>query len=169
MTTNAGAQDVARGQIGLTLNQGRSTISAEAIKKTFSPEFINRLSHTVYFNSLTLDLIKQIVEKNLIELKKSLAVKNVDMTYTDAVVEHLAQVSFDPIYGARPVARKIDQLIKANLVDEILFGKLKTGGEFQIDFVDAKFDFKFTKSAAPTPNPTPMKSHSKNKKKVTVP
>ena len=132
--------------------------------------------HTVYFNSLTLDLIKQIVEKNLIELKKSLAAKNVDMTYTDAVVDHLAKVSYDPIYGARPVARKIDQLIKANLVDEILFGKLKTGGEFQIDYVNsttgpAALDFKFTKSTPATPSPTATatKNNSKNKKKVTVP
>jgi ATP-dependent Clp protease ATP-binding subunit ClpA len=169
MTTNAGAQDVARGQIGLTPNQGRSTISAEAIKKTFSPEFINRLNHTVYFNSLTLDLIKQIVEKNLVELKKSLAAKNVNMIYSEAVVDHLAQVSYNPIYGARPVARKIDQLIKASLVDEILFGKLKTGGEFKIDFIDSKFEFEFNKSAPASTNPGTGKANSKNKKKVTIP
>ena len=168
LTTNAGAQDVARGSIGLTHNQGRSTIAAESIKKTFSPEFINRLSHIVYFNSLTNDLIKQIVEKNLTELKKSLAQKSINMIYSDAVIDHLAIVSFDPIYGARPVARKIDQLIKANLVDEILFGKLKNGGEVHVDYVNSTghsgLDFKFVENTQP-----PKKNGPKaTKKKVTV-
>lgn len=163
LTTNAGAQDVARGSIGLMNTQARSTIAAESIKKTFSPEFINRLNHIVYFNSLTNDLIKQIVEKNLNDLKKSLAQKSINMNYSEAVIDHLAAVSFDPIYGARPVARKIDQLIKANLVDEVLFGKLKNGGEVQIDFLNSKMDFKFIENSAPV-----KKNGPKAKKKVTV-
>ncbi len=171
LTTNAGAQDVARGQIGLSLNQGRSTIAAESIKKTFSPEFINRLNHIVYFNSLTLDLIKQIVEKNLNELKKSLAQKSINLNYTEAVLDHLATASFDPIYGARPVARKIDQLIKASMVDEILFGKLKNGGEVQIDYISSKLDFKFLETSPPIKKnsaKSTIKDGSKTKKKVTV-
>ena len=163
MTTNAGAQDVARGHIGISANQGRSTIAAESIKKTFSPEFINRLNHIVYFNSLTNDLIKQIVEKNLTELKKSLAQKTINLSYTDSVIDHLAAVSFDPIYGARPVARKIDQLIKSSLVDEILFGKLKNGGEVQIDYINSKLDFNFTEN-----NQSVKKNAPKAKKKATV-
>lgn len=167
LTTNAGAQDVARGQIGLSHTQGRSTIAAESIKKTFAPEFINRLNHIVYFNSLTMDLIKQIVEKNLNELKKSLAQKSINLNCTESVVDHLAKVSFDPIYGARPVARKIDQFIKANLVDEILFGRLKNGGEVQIDYINSTLDFKFLENSAPIKTNN-AKGQQKAKKKVTV-
>lgn len=145
LTTNAGASDVAKGSIGISKND-RQGISAEAIKKTFAPEFINRLDQVVYFNSLTLDLIIKVVEKFLSDLRLTLAHKKVDLNYTDEVSRYLADKGFDPVYGARPIARKIDQLIKSQLVDELLFGKLKDGGRVQIslDNDKLKFDFKPT-------------------------
>lgn len=142
LTTNAGAADVAKGSIGLSAPD-RSGVSAEAIKKTFSPEFINRLDQIVYFNSLTPELIFKVVEKFLSDLRLTLAHKKVDLQFTDAVVQHLADKGFDPIYGARPVARKIDQLIKNQLVDELLFGKLKNGGKVLVDLKKDELSFEF--------------------------
>ncbi|AGH95856.1 ATP-dependent Clp protease ATP-binding subunit ClpA [Pseudobdellovibrio exovorus] len=142
LTTNAGAADVAKGSIGLSAPD-RSGVSAEAIKKTFSPEFINRLDQIVYFNSLTPELIFKVVEKFLSDLRLTLAHKKVDLQFTDDVVQHLADKGFDPIYGARPVARKIDQLIKNQLVDELLFGKLKNGGKVLVDMKKDELSFEF--------------------------
>lgn len=134
MTSNAGAADLAKGFIGLTENASdRRSVSADAIKKTFTPEFLNRLDHTIYFNSLTLDLIELVVEKFLNELKMNLVQKNIQFSFTDKSVKFLAKVSFDPIYGARPVARKIDEHVKTKMVDELLFGKLKNGGVVHLD------------------------------------
>ena len=147
LTSNAGAADVAKGSIGLSsLASQRQSISEEAIKKTFSPEFLNRLDHTVYFNSLTLDLIKQVVEKFLSELKITLALKKIDLAYTDEVIQLLAEKSYDPVYGARPVRRKIDDLIKSQMVDEILFGKLHNGGQVQISVKNNNLSFDYIKS-----------------------
>lgn len=143
LTTNAGAVDVAKGTIGLSKTD-RSGVSAEAIKKTFSPEFINRLDQVVYFNSLTQDLILKVVEKFLADLRLNLAHKKVDFDYTQDVVSHLADKGFDSVYGARPIARKIDQLVKSQLVDELLFGKLKNGGRVHVSLEhdNLKFNFK---------------------------
>lgn len=157
MTSNAGASEVARGKIGIGLSDDRRSVSEDAIKKTFTPEFINRLDQVVYFNSLTLDLIKQVVEKFLSDLRISLAHKNVNLQYSDKVVEYLANKGFDPVYGARPIARKIDQLIKSQLVDELLFGQLshleKKSGLVQIDYSenDQKLKFKFSTSKSLQP------------------
>lgn len=130
LTTNAGASDVAKGQIGLdSTTNFKKQISEEAIKKTFTPEFINRLDHIIYFNSLTMPLIEQVVEKFMSELKIQLAEKKIDLQFENSVIQFIAEKSFDPIYGARPVKRKIDEYIKSQFVDEILFGKLKNGGK----------------------------------------
>jgi ATP-dependent Clp protease ATP-binding subunit ClpA len=133
MTSNAGAADVARGSIGLGKAQPGS-VSSEAIKKTFAPEFINRLDKIIYFNGLTLDLIKNIVDKFLTDLKHTLAAKKVDLNYDDAVIAHIAEVGYDPVYGARPLHRKIDELVKSKIIDELLFGKLKNGGKITVTF-----------------------------------
>lgn len=146
MTSNAGAQDVARGTIGLTLND-RSSVSQEAIKKTFAPEFLNRLDQVVYFNSLTKPLIENVVEKFLADLRRNLAEKNIELIYSEKVVSYIAETGFDAVYGARPLARKIDQLVKSQLVDEILFGRLKAGGKVEVELLPEhhknrlKFDF----------------------------
>ncbi|MBC7740787.1 MAG: ATP-dependent Clp protease ATP-binding subunit ClpA [Bdellovibrionaceae bacterium] len=157
MTTNAGAQDVAKGTIGVS-KPDRSGVSAEAIKKTFAPEFINRLDQIVYFNSLTLELIQQVVEKFLSELRMSLASKKVELKYTDDVVNWLAQKGYDPIYGARPIARKIDQFIKSQLVDELLFGKLKSGGKVNVTLENDKLQFDFKTAVAVSPKKEAVKT-----------
>jgi ATP-dependent Clp protease ATP-binding subunit ClpA len=143
LTTNAGAADVARGSIGLSKDDSRRSVSAEAIKKTFTPEFLNRLDQVVYFNSLGMDLIMKVVEKFLSDLRMNLALKKVDLSYSDDVVRYLAEKGFDPVYGARPIARKIDQLIKSQLVDELLFGKLKSGGRVSIKVEEQQLSFDF--------------------------
>ena len=142
MTSNAGAADISRGSIGLNANQDRASISSDAIKKTFSPEFINRLDRVIYFNSLTFDLIKQVVVKFLDELKMQFANKKVNFQYEDSVVDEIAKQGFSPIYGARPIARTIDQLIKSQLVDELLFGELKNGGSILVECPSHKMVFK---------------------------
>lgn len=145
MTTNAGAQDIAKGTIGFSTSD-KTTVSQEAIKKTFAPEFLNRLDQVVYFNSLTFDLILKVVEKFMSELKLNLALKNVELSYDDFVLKHLGEKGFDPIYGARPISRKIDQLIKSQLVDELLFGKLKNGGKVILTMSKSdKINFEFKK------------------------
>ena len=143
LTTNAGASDVAKGTIGLGAAD-RTSVSQDAIKRTFTPEFINRLDQVVYFNSLNRELILKVVEKFISELRLSLAHKKVDLQLSDEVINYLADKGFDPVYGARPIARKIDQLIKSQLVDELLFGKLKSGGrvEVELDKGNLKFEFK---------------------------
>jgi ATP-dependent Clp protease ATP-binding subunit ClpA len=152
LTSNAGAADVARDGIGLQKTD-KAGISAEAIKRTFAPEFINRLDQVVYFNSLTPELILKVVDKFLADLRLTLAHKKVDLDYTDAVVQYLADKGFDPVYGARPIARVIDQMVKNQLVDELLFGKLKNGGRVEIDCRKSELEFSFT--TAQTPNKTP--------------
>lgn len=149
LTTNAGAVDVAKGTIGLSFAD-RSGVSQDAIKKTFAPEFINRLDQVVYFNSLTIDLILKVVEKFLSDLRLNLAQKKVDLQYNDDIVRYLADKGFDPVYGARPIARKIDQLIKSQLVDELLFGKLKNGGRVNISMDKDKPKFEFITSHTKT-------------------
>lgn len=145
MTSNAGASDIARGSIGLSSSgTDRKSISLDAIKKVFSPEFINRLDHIIYFNSLDLPLIEQVVEKFMNELKFSLAQKSIDLRYDAPVVKYIAEKSFDIVYGARPVARKIDELVKSQMIDEILFGKLKDGGQVSVEVVDQKLRFKYS-------------------------
>jgi len=133
LTTNAGAADVAKGSLGLGQTQSMQ-ISSDAIKKTFSPEFINRLDRIIYFKSLNLDLIKNIVEKFLNELKLTLAHKNVEFTFTDSAITFIAEQGYDPVYGARPLHRKIDEMVKSQIIDELLFGKIKAGGKIKIDF-----------------------------------
>lgn len=142
LTTNAGAQDVAKGTIGLS-QVDRSGVSQEAIKRTFSPEFLNRLDQVIYFNSLTLDLIIKVVEKFLGELKLNLAQKHVELVYDEPILKFLAEKGFDPVYGARPISRKIDQLIKSQLVDELLFGKLKSGGKVTLSVKNDKIHFSY--------------------------
>lgn len=144
MTSNAGAADVAKGMIGFGSKNDKKTVSSEAIKKTFAPEFINRLDHVIYFNSLNFDLIKQVAVKFLNELKIQLATKKINFSYTDKLVEFIAQSGYDPVYGARPLARTIDKYVKSSLVDELLFGKLKGGGDLLVDYVHDKIETQIT-------------------------
>ena len=132
MTTNAGATQAARRTIGFT-QQDHSTDAMEVIRKSFTPEFRNRLDAVVQFQGLGFDHILRVVDKFLIELEMLLHEKHVSLSSTPAARDWLAKHGFDPLMGARPMARLLQDKIKRPLADELLFGKLVDGGRVSID------------------------------------
>src|SRR2546422_4307026 len=128
MTTNAGADALNRPVMGFTAKKEQGDESAE-IKRLFSPEFRNRLDATISFRSLDHDIILRVVDKFLMQLEVQLHEKKVDAIFTDALREHLAKHGFDPLMGARPMSRLIQDTIRRALADELLFGKLANGGQ----------------------------------------
>ncbi len=143
MTTNAGAQDVAKGSIGLA-ESNRSGLSLDAIKKFFAPEFINRLDAVVSFNDLSEEIVIKIVYKFVDELKVGLAEKKVDLQVSTEVCQWLLKKGYDKVYGARPLARAIDEHLKKPLVDELLFGRLADGGRVTVEIESNALKFQFT-------------------------
>jgi len=137
MTTNAGATQAARRSIGFT-KQDHSTDAMEVIRRGFTPEFRNRLDAIVQFQALGFDHILRVVDKFLIELEMLLHEKQVSLSATPAARDWLAQHGFDPMMGARPMARLIQDRIKRPLADELLFGKLVAGGRVSLDAVDGE-------------------------------
>jgi ATP-dependent Clp protease ATP-binding subunit ClpA len=137
MTTNAGAAQAARRTIGFT-QQDHSTDAMEVIRKSFTPEFRNRLDAVVQFQGLVFGQILRVVDKFLIELEMLLQEKRVSLSSTPAARDWLAQHGFDPLMGARPMARVIQDKIKRPLADELLFGKLVSGGRVSIDARDGE-------------------------------
>ncbi len=137
MTTNAGAAQAARRSIGFT-TQDHSTDAMEVIRRGFSPEFRNRLDAVVQFQALGMEHVLRVVDKFLIELEAQLHEKNVVLAATPAAREWLAQHGFDPLMGARPMARVIQDKVKRPLADELLFGKLLGGGRVSIDVRDGE-------------------------------
>ena len=135
MTTNAGAAQAARRSIGFT-RQDHSTDAMEVIRRGFSPEFRNRLDAVVQFQALGMDHILRVVDKFLIELETQLHEKDVALTATPAARDWLAQYGFDPLMGARPMQRLIQDTIRRALADELLFGKLVDGGRLSVDVDD---------------------------------
>ncbi len=128
MTTNAGAADMEKGSIGFEQNPTSSTEDHAAIKRTFTPEFRNRLDSIISFNALHEKVVKQIVQKFINELSDQLKEKKVTIKVDAKAIQWLAKKGYDRIFGARPLARLIDDKIKRPLADEILFGKLRQGG-----------------------------------------
>lgn len=137
MTTNAGAAQAARRTIGFT-RQDHSTDAMEVIRKSFTPEFRNRLDAVVQFQGLGFDHILRVVDKFLIELEMLLQEKHVSLSATPAARDWLAQHGFDPLMGARPMARLLQDKVKRPLADELLFGKLIGGGRVSIDVKDGE-------------------------------
>ena len=137
MTTNAGAAQAARRTIGFT-KQDHSTDAMEVIRKGFTPEFRNRLDAIVQFQALGMEHILRVVDKFLIELEAQLHEKNVSLSATPDARDWLAQHGFDPLMGARPMARIIQERIKRPLADELLFGKLVGGGRVNVDVKDGE-------------------------------
>jgi ATP-dependent Clp protease ATP-binding subunit ClpA len=154
MTSNAGALEVARGSIGI-IEENRSLQSMEAIKKSFSPEFINRLDAVVSFKDLPEDIILKVVSKFVDELKMTLAEKKVDLQVSADAMKWLLKKGYDKIYGARPLARTVDEHLKKALVDELLFGRLVDGGRVTVDVENnvLKFQFSTTQSGNGTKKP----------------
>ncbi|MDP2829072.1 MAG: ATP-dependent Clp protease ATP-binding subunit ClpA [Sulfuricellaceae bacterium] len=132
MTTNAGAESLSKGSIGFALNRQAGDEMAE-IKRLFTPEFRNRLDATISFRTLDQEIILRVVDKFLMQLEAQLHEKKVDATFTEALKAHLAKHGFDPLMGARPMARLIQDTIRRALADELLFGRLVNGGHVTVD------------------------------------
>ncbi|CAN7330585.1 ATP-dependent Clp protease ATP-binding subunit ClpA [Pseudoxanthomonas sp. LjRoot168] len=135
MTTNAGAAQASRRTIGF-MQQDHSTDAMEVIRRSFTPEFRNRLDAIVQFQGLGFDHILRVVDKFIIELEMLLQEKHVSLSATPAARDWLAQHGFDPLMGARPMSRLIQDKVKRPLADELLFGKLVDGGRVSIDVRD---------------------------------
>lgn len=135
MTTNAGAAQASRRSIGFT-KQDHATDAMETIRRAFTPEFRNRLDAVVQFQALGFEHILRVVDKFLIELEMLLQDKHVSLSATPTARDWLAHHGFDPLMGARPMARVIQDKIKRPLADELLFGKLVNGGKVSIDVRD---------------------------------
>jgi ATP-dependent Clp protease ATP-binding subunit ClpA len=135
MTTNAGAEMLNRASIGFSNSRESGDEMAE-IKRMFTPEFRNRLDAIIPFAPLSEPIILQVVDKFLMQLEEQLHEKKVEAVFTDALKAYLAKNGFDPLMGARPMARLIQDTIRKALADELLFGKLAHGGRVTID-IDA--------------------------------
>lgn len=136
MTSNAGAQFASQSGIGFARNVSRGEAMMKQVKKTFKPEFINRLSGTVVFHDMNKHMATLILRKKLRELDGKLAAKKVTMALTEEAFEHLLKEGFIPEYGAREMDRVISQRLKPLLMREILFGSLRNGGEIKIGLKD---------------------------------
>jgi ATP-dependent Clp protease ATP-binding subunit ClpA len=132
MTTNAGAESLSKSSIGFTLGKQVGDEMAE-IKRMFTPEFRNRLDATISFAPLSQDIILRVVDKFLMQLEDQLHEKKVDAHFTDALKTYLGKKGFDPLMGARPMARLIQDTIRRALADELLFGRLANGGTVTVD------------------------------------
>ncbi|WP_334136171.1 ATP-dependent Clp protease ATP-binding subunit ClpA [Tepidimonas sp.] len=132
MTTNAGAETMQKSTIGFTTQRQAGDEMAD-IKRLFTPEFRNRLDAIVSFKPLDEQVILRVVDKFLLQLEQQLAEKRVEVTFTDALRKHLARKGFDPLMGARPMQRLIQDTIRRALADELLFGRLVDGGRLTVD------------------------------------
>ncbi|MCX7897931.1 MAG: ATP-dependent Clp protease ATP-binding subunit ClpA [Rhodocyclaceae bacterium] len=132
MTTNAGAEAMQKTSIGFTTSKAPGDEMAD-IKRMFSPEFRNRLDAVISFKPLDTEIILRVVDKFLMQLEAQLHEKKVDALFTDRLRAWLAEKGFDPLMGARPMARLIQDTIRAALADELLFGRLQNGGRVTID------------------------------------
>ncbi|HAT52585.1 MAG TPA: ATP-dependent Clp protease ATP-binding subunit ClpA, partial [Betaproteobacteria bacterium] len=132
MTTNAGAAEISKNTMGFTDAVSAGDELAE-IKRQFTPEFRNRLDSIVSFAPLSTEIILKVVDKFLMELEHQLQEKKVDATFSIKLREHLGKKGFDPLMGARPMSRLIQDTIRRALADELLFGKLSSGGDVEID------------------------------------
>ncbi len=136
MTTNAGAAELSKVSMGFTASRAVGDEMAE-IKRMFTPEFRNRIDATISFAPLSHEVILRVVDKFLIELEEQLHEKKVEIQFTQALKDYLATNGFDPTMGARPMARLIQDTIRRALADELLFGRLSSGGKVTVD-VDAE-------------------------------
>jgi len=135
MTTNAGAETMSKSTIGFTTARQTGDEMGD-IKRLFTPEFRNRLDAIVSFKALDEQIILRVVDKFLLQLETQLGEKKVDVTFTDAVRKFLAKKGFDPLMGARPMQRLIQDMIRKALADELLFGQLTDGGRLTVDLDD---------------------------------
>jgi ATP-dependent Clp protease ATP-binding subunit ClpA len=170
MTTNAGASEMTKAAIGFGRDI-RVGEDEEAIKRMFTPEFRNRLDAVIPFAGLTPEIVARVVEKFIMQLEAQLADRNVTIELSSAAKEFLAERGYDPLYGARPLARVIQELIKKPLAEELLFGKLARGGAVKVTLKDSttkhpELAFDITE-ANPQPTPKPdADDHTKEDEEV---
>ncbi|MCM2323435.1 MAG: AAA family ATPase [Oligoflexia bacterium] len=154
MTSNVGSRDLERRQLGLVAGENKGTSAQRAVEQTFTPEFRNRLDAIVYFNPLDPLTVGQVVGKQLLELESQLLAKHVELVVGVDARELLAQRGYDRQMGARPLARIIQERIKKPLAEEILFGRLESGGEVRIFVRDGElaYEVKASGKEAGSPN-----------------
>ncbi len=151
MTTNAGAESLQKHAIGFTNSKQAGDEMAD-IKRMFTPEFRNRIDATISFRALDEDIILRVVDKFLMQLEEQLHEKKVDAIFTEDLRKFLAKKGFDPLMGARPMARLIQDMIRKALADELLFGRLVSGGKVTVDLDDkdqVKLEFPQSDTAPP--------------------
>ncbi|MBK7529843.1 ATP-dependent Clp protease ATP-binding subunit ClpA [Piscinibacter sp.] len=153
MTTNAGAETMNKSTIGFTNSREQGDEMGD-IKRLFTPEFRNRLDAIVSFRALDEEIILRVVDKFLLQLESQLAEKKVEVTFSDELRKHLGKKGFDPLMGARPMQRLIQDTIRRALADELLFGRLVDGGRLRVD-IDA--------DGKPVLDITPLKKSDKPK------
>ena len=144
MTSNVGAQEVAKGGIGFGRKAGQGDDTA-AYKRVFTPAFRNRIDAKITFHALSPEIVDRIVDKFLTQLQGQLDKKRVQLTVTEPARKYLAEKGYDPAMGARPLDRVIKAEIKQILSEELLFGKLEKGGDVTIDLVDGALVFNYPK------------------------
>ncbi|GAB0115670.1 ATP-dependent Clp protease ATP-binding subunit ClpA [Acidisoma sp. C75] len=145
MTTNAGAADMAKAAIGFG-REARVGEDEDAVKRMFTPEFRNRLDAVIPFAALSQEVVARVVEKFVMQLEAQLADRNVTIELSSAAKEWLAERGYDKLYGARPLARVIQETIKKPLAEELLFGKLAKGGSVKVGLKEGKLDFEITEA-----------------------
>ena len=158
MTTNAGASDLAKEAIGF----GRETREGEdedAIKRLFTPEFRNRLDAIIAFAPLGPEIVARVVEKFVMQLEAQLADRNVTIELSSAAKEWLAERGYDRLYGARPLARVIQEHIKKPLAEELLFGRLVKGGAVKVTLKDDRLAFEIAEAPLPALPALPGPEH----------
>ena len=142
MTSNAGASEQAKEAIGFNRTKREGEADA-AIVKMFTPEFRNRLDSVITFNSLSLEIILQVVEKFILQLEGQLIDRNVTIEFSEDTLKWLAEEGYDDKMGARPISRKIQEHIKKPLSEALLFGELKKGGIVKLSINKNKLDLAF--------------------------
>ena len=151
MTTNAGAESLQKRSIGFTDKKEAGDELAD-IKRMFTPEFRNRLDATISFRALDEDVILRVVDKFLMQLEEQLHEKKVEAVFTDNLRKFLARKGFDPLMGARPMSRLIQDMIRKALADELLFGKLMDGGRVTVDLDESdQVKLEFVEGDVPPP------------------
>jgi len=148
MTTNAGAADLARPAIGFG-RDARVGEDQEAIQRLFTPEFRNRLDAVISFAGLSQEIVARVVDKFVMQLEAQLADRNVTIELSSAAREWLAEKGYDPLYGARPLARMIQEHVKKPLAEELLFGRLAKGGAVKVGLKDGALSFEYIEAAPP--------------------
>jgi len=148
MTTNAGAADMAKTAIGFG-REVRVGDDEEAINRMFTPEFRNRLDATIGFQSLPPEVVSRVVDKFVMELEVQLADRKVAIELTEPARQWLAEIGYEPAFGARPLARVIQKHVKTPLAEEVLFGRLAKGGTVLVDVKDGKPVFSYPDNGPP--------------------